>query len=92
MRLKCIIPKGTYQTYKPNMQRLKSSPLLKITGGILLCIIGIIGLLVPIMPTGLFIFLGLSLIFPEKTELIKNKVTDKVKNLHKKIRNISKRS
>ncbi len=90
MRLKCIIPKGTYQTYKPNMQRLKSSPLLKIISGVLLCIVGLIGLLVPIMPTGLFIFLGLSLIFPEKTELIKNKVMDKIKNLYKKIKNISK--
>lgn len=73
------------------MQKLKSSPLLKIISGVLLCIIGLIGLLVPIMPTGLFIFLGLSLIFPEKAELIKNKVTEKVQNLYKKIRNISKR-
>jgi len=55
--------------------------IIRILLGIAIIMIGIVGLIVPIMPGWLFIIPGLVLINPEKGKIIGNKLKSKVRSI-----------
>lgn len=57
------------------------SQIIRILLGIAIVMIGIVGLIVPIMPGWLFIIPGLVLINPEKGKIIGNKLKSKVRSI-----------